>query len=170
MVSSEYLLGGFLKRIGSYDPEEFLQSFNARLILQKTVYILKRGFEVDLGYPFNWYLRGPYSPSLAADAYRLTEVYDDVPELEFKDSQLEERFQRFLQFIEPNKKDPEWLEPAASILFVLRRQRRRGKVDPERIFEGMRRKNFRFRREKSEKIWNELVAQGAISLEEGDLA
>jgi hypothetical protein len=47
-----------------------LSTFDRRLILQKTVY-LAQAAKVDLGYTYRWYLRGPYSPGLARDAFAL---------------------------------------------------------------------------------------------------
>jgi uncharacterized protein YwgA len=45
-----------------------LGSFSDRLILQKTIY-LAQAAGVQLGYHYNWYLRGPYSPALTHDAF-----------------------------------------------------------------------------------------------------
>jgi len=42
--------------------------FQDRLILQKAVY-LSQAAGLGLGYHFQWYLRGPYSPALTRDAY-----------------------------------------------------------------------------------------------------
>ncbi len=170
MAGREHVLGGFLKRITNFDPEKFPQSFDARLIVQKTIYLLQRGFQGNLGYSFSWYLHGPYSPSLAADAYKLVHVYKETPTLEFVDSKLEERFQGFLKFIEPHKRDDEWLELAASMLFSYRKLMRRGKVDPLRIFERMQLKSFLFTPEKCRVVWNELVENGAIVLREEDIS
>src|SRR5262249_50155808 len=45
-----------------------LNIFSDRLILQKAVY-LAQAAGVQLGYSYNWYLRGPYSPALTRDAF-----------------------------------------------------------------------------------------------------
>lgn len=45
-----------------------LTRFRDRLVLQKAVY-LAQAAGVNLGYRFRWYLRGPYSPALARDAF-----------------------------------------------------------------------------------------------------
>ncbi len=50
--------------------EDFKNDFDKRLELQKAIYLLQESGG-DLGYHFSWYLRGPYSPSLADDAYSL---------------------------------------------------------------------------------------------------
>jgi hypothetical protein len=48
-----------------------LATFDERLILQKAV-CLAQAAGVDLGYDFNWYLRGPYSPALTRDAFAVS--------------------------------------------------------------------------------------------------
>lgn len=45
-----------------------LDRFSDRLLLQKAIYLSQAG-GVQLGYHFNWYLRGPYSPTLTRDAF-----------------------------------------------------------------------------------------------------
>src|SRR5437762_1233304 len=47
-----------------------LNSFDDRLILQKSVY-LAQAAGIQLGYHFQWYLRGPYSPMLTKDAFAI---------------------------------------------------------------------------------------------------
>lgn len=44
--------------------------FMDRLIMQKTVY-LAQAAGVNLGYFYQWYLHGPYSPSLTRDEYAI---------------------------------------------------------------------------------------------------
>lgn len=45
-----------------------IDSFEDRLILQKAVYLVQAA-GVHLGYYYQWYLHGPYSPSLTRDEY-----------------------------------------------------------------------------------------------------
>jgi len=55
-----------------FEKEIDMSTYKDRLILQKLIYILKsKG--VDFDYNFGWYLRGPYSSSLANDGYVLSE-------------------------------------------------------------------------------------------------
>jgi uncharacterized protein YwgA len=61
-------LAGVLKLFGKSAD---MSSYDNRLILQKIIYILKcKGVRLD--YFFGWYIRGPYSCSLAADGYFLS--------------------------------------------------------------------------------------------------
>jgi hypothetical protein len=58
-------------------------SFETRLRLQKTVYLLKAaGFPEAAGFRFNYYIRGPYSSDLAAAYYSWdTDTLTDIPRL-----------------------------------------------------------------------------------------
>ena len=47
-----------------------INTFDDRLILQKTVY-LAQAIGVHLGYYYQWYLHGPYCPSLTRDEYTI---------------------------------------------------------------------------------------------------
>ena len=47
-----------------------IDTFMDRLIMQKTVY-LAQAKGVNLGYFYQWYLHGPYSPSLTRDEYAI---------------------------------------------------------------------------------------------------
>lgn len=123
-------LAGLLKRVGNVNFAKFAKSFDDRLKLQKTVYLLERGFDVDLGYRFNWYLHGPYSPPLAREAFEVARTFELFPPVRLVHSDAEERFQRFLQFLEPHKLDEKWLENAASMLWLFRATYRR---DPARF-------------------------------------
>src|SRR4030042_5617520 len=121
-------IGGLLKRIGNFEPSQFHADFNARLILQKTVYLLEQ-FGLNIGYYFSWYLRGPYSPSLARDAYELTKSYPEVQVVKFADFSKEERFCEFLSFIKPIAKDYSCLEKIASIHFLFKVYPRSSSMD-----------------------------------------
>lgn len=52
------------------DWQRPVDTFEKRLKMQKMVYLLEILGE-DVGYGFNWYKRGPYSPDLTRDAYEL---------------------------------------------------------------------------------------------------
>jgi len=59
-----------------------LSSFDRRLALQKLVYLFQQA-GVHLGYSYNWYLRGPYSPALTEEAFNLdAELRSDAGAME----------------------------------------------------------------------------------------
>lgn len=103
-------IGGIIKRVGTFSNE----TLEDRKRFQKTIYLIQ-AFGIDLGYEFNWYVHGPYSPKLAKVGYKLEEIYDDVTETKFADEEYEERFQNFMEFVDPIKEDVDQLEAAASL-------------------------------------------------------
>ena len=66
MNKGRILLKLVLDNIGLGNLE--LDTFLKRLRLQKKIYLLQLT-GLDSGYRYNWYLRGPYCPSLTEDAF-----------------------------------------------------------------------------------------------------
>jgi hypothetical protein len=100
-----------------------LTDFDKRLVLQKAV-CLAQGAGVDLGYFFNWYLRGPYCPALARDAFALAaEDQDSTEELSRWKLDLgsRTRLQAIKSLIGP-RPDARRLELLASVLFLVARR------------------------------------------------
>lgn len=62
-----------LKELG-IDPN--IRTVDQRKTLQKAVYLAQRA-GLDLGHRYGWYLKGPYSPSLARDYYALAEAIEE---------------------------------------------------------------------------------------------
>lgn len=136
MLDKVTTLGGLLKRIGCFNPATFESNFNERLILQKVIYLMQES-NLSLGYSYNWYLRGPYSPSLTKDAYELVGEFDSLPRVRFVESDAEDRFAKFMSFIEPQIKDHVWLEKIASIHFLTRTYPSKS---PDEIFSEVKKK------------------------------
>lgn len=68
MDASRIELNLVLEQLGL--PNAKLDSFSERFNVQKRVYLTQiMGY--DLGYHFNWYLRGPYSRHLTEDAFTM---------------------------------------------------------------------------------------------------
>jgi hypothetical protein len=106
-------LGGLLKRSGHFE----MTTFDGRLILQKTVYLWD-SFGVPTGYPFNWYVRGPYSPPLTAAGFQIKDSFGSIPPAKFVDPNVEKRFQDCLSFVGTRGGNARWLELVASIHFL----------------------------------------------------
>jgi uncharacterized protein YwgA len=100
-----------------------VDSFHERLTVQKAVYLLEQA-GLDLGYPFNWYIRGPYSSPLAGDLYALVDA--GTSELaRYKLTHLTREKIRKVSALWANKSDAKvgrarWLELLASVLFLIR--------------------------------------------------
>ena len=111
------LLKLFLDKLG-IDPE--IDTFDKRKKIQKAVYLGQLS-DVDLSYRFGWYLKGPYSPSLAEDYYHLAdelEIGDEsYEEYQFKKS-LSDRLEKVQPLIDKPEEfkleNVDWLELVAS--------------------------------------------------------
>jgi len=102
----------FLEREAGFDFD--IEKFEHRLMLQKYVFISKF-FGFNLGYSYSIYLRGPYSPALADDYYKLADFYSSYDE-DYTKELGGLNTEKFLKVIEG--KEGKWLEIAATILSV----------------------------------------------------
>ena len=104
-----------------------LDSFDSRLRVQKAVFFLKHlGVKPFTDYEFNMYLRGPYSPTLAQDYYRLRGVEPTSVELGDKQEVLLKWFMSH---------DSDWLEVSSSILSI---RETYPKIDDKETYELIR--------------------------------
>jgi len=100
-----------------------IESFNDRLVLQKSVMLIQKA-GVNLGYSYNWHLRGPYSPSLTSDAFAISPRKDEFQQ-ELPRWNLDQPSAEKLGKLKPLFEIPEgedtvpYLELRASILYVL---------------------------------------------------
>ncbi|MEA2052950.1 MAG: hypothetical protein U9O90_09055 [Euryarchaeota archaeon] len=102
----------FLEREAGFGFD--IEKFEHRLMLQKYVFISKF-FGFNHGYSYSIYLRGPYSPALADDYYKLAEFYSSYDE-DYTKELGGLNTEKFMKVIEG--KDGKWLEIAATILSV----------------------------------------------------
>jgi hypothetical protein len=108
-----------------------LDSFSDRLILQKAIY-LAQAAGVQLGYHYNWYLRGPYSPALTRDAFpvvsEVAEGVDDSEGWKLDDASVQrlQRLKPLLEQIDPDKLAAR-LELLASLHFLVQSTAGQGK-------------------------------------------
>jgi uncharacterized protein YwgA len=136
------LLKLVLDRIGFEDVR--IDNFNDRKILQKKIYLLQLT-GIDLGYRYNWYLYGPYSPALASDTFALRDEikYDN----EFTNYELNSKTKTKLGTLQeivglpdtPKTNEQEWLELLASLHYLKHIAYWPGKGNPEfeEVFEKL---------------------------------
>ena len=65
-------------------------SFDERLICQKKIYLLQ-SLGTNLGYTYNWYVRGPYSPALTTYIYANLDVLTSSDFSDYKLAKIAER-------------------------------------------------------------------------------
>lgn len=107
------VLAGIVKRLY---PNFNMSSFDDRFKIQKMIYLMK-AFNLELGYDFSLYLRGPYCATLTRDAFIIKD-WDKAPLMKFDDSMQESQFTKFLEAITPHKNDTDWLEVASTLLLI----------------------------------------------------
>jgi uncharacterized protein YwgA len=97
-----------------------MDSFDERLTLQKTIYLLQQ-MGVHLGYQFSWYIRGPYSRDLTADAF--SNLGSELPEGWILDGKQKEKLTRakgFLSNVAASSPKAREFEKLASVLFLVK--------------------------------------------------
>ena len=100
------------------DPS--MDSFDERLILQKTIYLLQQ-MGIHLGYRFSWYLRGLYSRELTADVFAsLGSGPPDGWMLDHKQKETLARAREFFGKFATFPSRTRELEKVASILFLIK--------------------------------------------------
>jgi len=157
--------------LSAFDIEEFLKGFkddfDKRLEVQKAVYLLQES-GADLGYHFSWYLRGPYSPSLADDAYSLLgpQMKHSRKEPQSVGRETKEKFQSLMNIIKrksPTTKDESrWLEILSSVHYVMKHSYPRPKTAEDGIDYILRLKGERFPKPKIEESYQILQKVGLL--------
>lgn len=96
-----------------------MEDFDERLRLQKIVYLLW-AYGISLGYGFNWYVRGPYSPKLASDGYTIDdELFERGRGIRFNnEEEVVESLNRFKEILGDKIDDPLYLEILASLHYI----------------------------------------------------
>lgn len=103
-------LAGLVKR--AY-PDFDMTIFNNRLKLQKFIYLMKIS-DLDLGYNFRLYLRGPYATLLAKDGFDMPNI-QECKEIKFENEASEKKFIKLLNFLSDKKDDIDKMEVIASL-------------------------------------------------------
>ena len=170
MNKNHMLLKLVLDKIGFGNLEE-ISNFTKRKILQKKVYLLQLT-GLDLGYRYNWYLKGPYCPALADATFTLREEvkYDnEFDEYEFN-SKTMSRFDTLDEIIAlPDTlqtEESEWLELLASLHYLKHIAYWSGKNDPqfEKVFEKLSKSKPHFAEKENlaKAAWKKLEDNGLV--------
>jgi len=124
-ISLKRLVRALITRVGKVRGKPFdFQNFDDRLIVQKIAYLLVKAGIIK-GLPFNYYLRGPYSPDLLRSLEDTAEysALDEKVVSEMRGAEVslsgedEERFQRVMALLKKHDWNSEWLELFTSALF-----------------------------------------------------
>ena len=153
--TNPHTLGVIMRDIGNFD----ISTFDGRLVLQKTIYLLQ-SFGISLGYQFNWYLHGVYSPGLTRDGFKLKKFIDDMPsiDIQFADKRIQEQYDAFMEFIRDKKSEPDLLEIASSICFL-----HDSGFEKETVLDIVEKKKPQFKRTQCVDMWNRLESCWVVS-------
>lgn len=100
-----------------------VESIDQRLVLQK-VALLGQEIGVPLDYTYNWYVKGPYSPSLTEDYFELQGYEAEDSTFNFNET-FKDRLDTLKDMIYLHKIEgsesvlPKWVEALASIAFLV---------------------------------------------------
>ncbi len=139
--------------------------FEDRLILQKTIY-LAQAAGVNLGYYYQWYLYGPYSPSLTRDEYAIsTDISAGLDEsegwrLDNGSSQQLAEIRKIFTETERSKLAKK-LELLASVHFLIDRSHI-SRIDTKRITKTLERFNKDFEEKDVKEAIEELRNYGLL--------
>lgn len=132
-----------------------LDDFEDRLKLQKLVY-LARKMGHNLGYSFNWYARGPYSPSLT----RMLFSANDQDQLILDDFHLNDKeeaiVQQLREFLQDDVRDHRVLELLASVWYHLR-GRTYTREERDEFIDSIVQEKPKYRREEVEEAYDRIL-------------
>ena len=94
-----------------------VDEFNDRLKNQKIIYLLQE-YGLKLGYTYSWYLYGPYCKEVTKDTYGEAE---ESATSDLSDSE-KIKIRAFKNKFGDNLDDPEWLEVAASLMYLQKKK------------------------------------------------
>jgi len=141
-----------------------MESFDERLSVQKSVY-LAQAAGADLGHYFNWYLRGPYSPSLTQDVFDAIQNFDaDASTQGWElDAATRARLVTLRTSFDPPGAlpQPSWLELLASVHFLIDRHQVSA-ADPDSITTQLARFGKTFTRDQVSEALQRLRRNGLI--------
>ena len=140
-----------------------IDTFEDRLILQKAVY-LAQAAGVHLGYYYQWYLHGPYSPSLTRDEYAVAEALardmDDSKSWKLDADSLS-TLKRLQGLVPERQKRRRKLELLASVHFLIERKQVQGR-DVGQLSDILRRYNKDFSQDEIQQAMEELDEYGLL--------
>ena len=97
------------------EKEFSMNAFAEKLKVQKIIYLLQE-YGVNLGYSYEWYIRGPYCKQVSVDAHSILD--DGIIRPPEQTSIDLNQIQQFNQKLGSHLDDATWLEIAASIVYL----------------------------------------------------
>ena len=147
-------------------------NFDDRLIAQKKIYLLQV-LGIDLGYHYNWYLHGPYSPSLTNYMYANWDWIQESEEV-LRPYKLSDRasdnVQRVNRLAQQSTKadlgEAAWYELLASLHYIYQNSKSWAVKGIDEAFEKLRQYKPQYSEEQCRMAFNILCQEGLCKIEE----
>jgi len=98
-----------------------MDNFDNRLKYQKLIYLVQNS-GLSLGYGYNWYVRGPYSPPLTQDLFEIdknNQIFESGKRLDLQNEQeIVKRIETIKDLLGKNIENSEFLEVLASLIYL----------------------------------------------------
>jgi hypothetical protein len=154
LTARQRLLIGIFDRLKNFS----MRTLRDRIVVQKTVYFTQQ-LGAYLGYSYSWYVYGPYSPSLAKDAFAVWSAGSSPPSTTVDVSHLSGVLQNVEDFLGRRSKNAVWLETLGS-LHMLSKLYPSESLDD--LVDRVLKKAPYFTRPECEHAWSHLVQHGLV--------
>jgi len=115
----EKILSKILSLLGIENID--MTDFDNRLKYQKLIFLVQNS-GLSLGYGYNWYVRGPYSPPLTQDLFEIEqnkEIFEKGKTLGLQDEEIIiSKIDGIKRLLGDNISDPIFLEVLASLIYI----------------------------------------------------
>lgn len=145
-------------------------TFDERLICQKKIYLLQ-ALGTNLGYSYNWYVRGPYSPELTNYIYNNLDVLSSN---DFSSYELAEVPQKNVNKVNglinekpDNMSSASWYELLASLLYMDKNRKSWGidEGDDKQLYSKLMQYKPKYNIDECDKAYNLLKAEKFVEME-----
>ena len=147
-------------------------NFNDRLIAQKKIYLLQV-LGIDLGYHYNWYLHGPYSPSLTNYMYANWDWMQESDEIlsPYKlSARANDSVQRVNKLAQQSEQadlgEAAWYELLASLHYIYQNSKSWAVQGINEVFEKLRQYKPQYSEEQCYEAFNVLLQEGFCQMKE----
>jgi uncharacterized protein YwgA len=154
LTARQRLLTSIFDHLGTFS----MKTLRDRIVVQKTVYFLQQS-GAYLGYNYSWYVYGPYSPSLAKDAFAIWASAKASSTGHVGGPKLEQVVEKLKEFLGDRRKDAVWLEALGSLHMLSRLYPNESRSD---LIQRVLNKGPYFVKSDCEKAWEHLVEHGLV--------
>ena len=135
-----------------------MRTLRERIVVQKTMYFTQQ-FGAYLGYNYSWYVYGPYSPSLAKDAFAVWSAGSSPPSSTVDVTHLGGVLQNVETFLGRRSRNAVWLETLGSLHMLSKLY---ASESPDQLVARVLKKAPYFTRSECEQAWSHLVQHGLV--------